>query len=310
MGANGKDGINGADGKDGTGIKSVTLSSAGDLSILMTDNTVYNLGNIKGEKGDKGDTGAQGEKGEKGDPGADGRGIANMEIIDGELVVTYTDGTSDNLGSIKDSSETGEILEYVLLSDNTYGVRAGSGAKNSISITIPSTYNGVAVSQILNNGFSGLQSLSTITIPETVTEIGESAFYNCMNLSNLSFPSSLVKIDQFAFCQCYSLTSISIPEAVKFIGKYAFYQSGIKNVTFAVSDNWLAGGSNIEYRTGYRGNYKMTAYLLNISSNAASALRDTVLLQTTYTRYSPTGGYVDVYNYENFNWYELDWTHS
>lgn len=41
-GTNGTDGVNGQDGKDGVGIKSVTLSTDGNLSILMTDNTKYN----------------------------------------------------------------------------------------------------------------------------------------------------------------------------------------------------------------------------------------------------------------------------
>lgn len=47
MGVNGSNGTN---GKDGTGIKSVTLSSDGNLSILLTDNTVCNLGISKAKK--------------------------------------------------------------------------------------------------------------------------------------------------------------------------------------------------------------------------------------------------------------------
>ena len=85
MGVNGSNGTN---GKDGTGIKSVTLSSDGNLSILLTDNTVCNLGNIKGEKGDKGD---KGDKGADGKNGKDGRGIAKTELVNGELIITYTD---------------------------------------------------------------------------------------------------------------------------------------------------------------------------------------------------------------------------
>ena len=52
---------------------------------------------MQGEKGDKGDTGAKGEKGDKGDTG---RGIAKTELVNGELIITYTDGTKENLGSI------------------------------------------------------------------------------------------------------------------------------------------------------------------------------------------------------------------
>ncbi len=50
----------------------------------------------KGDKGDKGETGDKGDKGDTGATGADGLGIANIELIDGKLVITYTDGTSDS----------------------------------------------------------------------------------------------------------------------------------------------------------------------------------------------------------------------
>ena len=50
-GENGKDGTNGA---DGLGIKSLTLSPDGELVVTMSDNSISNLGNIKGDKGDKG----------------------------------------------------------------------------------------------------------------------------------------------------------------------------------------------------------------------------------------------------------------
>lgn len=81
--------------------------------ITLTNGTSLNLGNIKGEKGDKGDQGIQGEKGEKGDAGlggangkdgtngTDGVGVASSEINAlGELVITYSDGNTVNLGRV------------------------------------------------------------------------------------------------------------------------------------------------------------------------------------------------------------------
>lgn len=64
----------------------------------------------KGEKGDKGDQGIQGSKGDKGDTG---KGIAKVEYNEkNELIITYTDGTTINLGVIKgdkgDKGDTGE----------------------------------------------------------------------------------------------------------------------------------------------------------------------------------------------------------
>lgn len=171
----GVNGSNGTNGKDGTGIKSVTLSSDGNLSILLTDNTVCNLGNIKGEKGDKGD---KGDKGADGKNGKDGRGIAKTELVNGELIITYTDGTSDNLGSIGGGvpEEDEEILKFTLLADDTYSVSADNGAKKVDSIEIPSIYNGKAVTQIANKGFMELSTLKSITMPDSITNIGEYAF--------------------------------------------------------------------------------------------------------------------------------------
>ena len=237
VGTNGTNGTNGADGQngaDGVGIKTVTLSTDGNLSILMTDNTVYNLGNVKGEKGDKGDKGDTGEK------GADGRGIADMEIINGELVVTYTDGTTDNLGSIGSgtSTEDKEILIFTLLSDDTYSVSAGNGAKNVDSIEIPSTYNGKAVTQIADKAFMNLSNLTKITIPDSITKIGEYAFYDCTLLSNIILPSSLQSIQKYAFSGCTSITEITIPSATTYIGEYAFYNSSLSNATFEETNGW------------------------------------------------------------------------
>lgn len=51
-------------------------------------------------QGPQGEQGIQGEKGEQGVQGEPGRGILKMEIVNGELIVYYTDGTSQNLGPI------------------------------------------------------------------------------------------------------------------------------------------------------------------------------------------------------------------
>ena len=236
----GVNGSNGTNGKDGTGIKSVTLSSDGNLSILLTDNTVCNLGNIKGEKGDKGDTGEKGDKGDKGDKGEDGRGISKMEIVNGELIVTYTDGTNDNLGAIgSDSSEDNTVLIFTLLDNDTYSVSAGNGAKKVNSIEIPSTYNGKAVTQIADRAFYRLSNLTTITVPDSVISIGEYAFYECNFLSDVTLPNSLQSIKKYAFSRCTSITKITIPSSTTYIGEYAFYDSSLTSATFKNTDSWV-----------------------------------------------------------------------
>ena len=68
-----------------------------------------------GDKGDKGDTGEKGEKGDKGDTGAAGRGIETTQIdASGHLIITYSDGTSEDAGLVQayasgDEAYTGAI---------------------------------------------------------------------------------------------------------------------------------------------------------------------------------------------------------
>ncbi len=75
---------------------------------------------------------------------------------------------------------------------------------------------------ISNYAFSGCATLTSITIPESVTRIGSEAFSCCSALSNVVIPESVTSIDSRAFEFCTSLTKITIPDSVKSIGAGAF----------------------------------------------------------------------------------------
>ena len=106
-GEQGPKGDTGADGKDGRSVTGFEINDDNELIVSYSDGTSQNLGSIqgpKGDKGDKGDTGAAGKDGADGQDGVDGkngRGIANLEVNgDGELIATYTDGETQNLGRV------------------------------------------------------------------------------------------------------------------------------------------------------------------------------------------------------------------
>ena len=123
-GQNGKDGV---DGKDGRGVQSFEVDDEGHLIVTYSDGEVADLGKITGNTADgkdgrdgaKGEDGADGQdgkdgvdgkdgkdgengvNGQDGKDGEDGRGIANLEVNeDGELIATYTDGETQNLGRV------------------------------------------------------------------------------------------------------------------------------------------------------------------------------------------------------------------
>ena len=130
--------------------------------------------------------GASVTQGEKGDTG---NGVEKFEIINGELVIYYTDGTSQNLGKIESNEEEEAYtdgLDFYPLDDGTYAVGAGT-AKLLSEVVIPSTYKGKAVTQIIIDGFRDATNLKKVTIPNSVTTIGNCAFSGCTALEEINF---------------------------------------------------------------------------------------------------------------------------
>ena len=62
--------------------------------------------------------------------------------------------------------------------------------------------------KINNSAFKYCDSLTSVTIEGTVTEIGEDAFYNCKGLTNVVIGDGVTNIGRYAFSGCSALTSV------------------------------------------------------------------------------------------------------
>ena len=109
------------------------------------------------------------------------------------------------------TSSTDKIVSLAYLSNrHPYGY--------SCNITIPETitYNGntYTVSSIGDWVFSWCDSLTKVTIPNSITSIGDNAFRGCSGLTEVTIPNSVTSIGDGAFRGCTSLTDITIPYSV------------------------------------------------------------------------------------------------
>ena len=89
----------------------------------------------------------------------------------------------------------------------------------------------------------GCRSLTSLVIPDSVTNIGDYAFAFCRTLTDIVIPDSVTSIGNWAFWNCRSLTDIVIPDSVTSIGDNAFhFCSSLSNI--AISDSVTSIGNN------------------------------------------------------------------
>ncbi len=108
----------------------------------------------------------------------------------------------------------------------------GSG----VALAIPSTINGYPVTGIGITAFYDDTSLTSVTIPDSVTSIGDYAFEYCSRLSSISLGNGVTSLGVFVFAGCTSLTSVTIPDNVISIGEVAFEEcTNLTSVTIGNS---------------------------------------------------------------------------
>ena len=93
------------------------------------------------------------------------------------------------------------------------------------SITLPET-----VKEIGASAFTNCSRLQKINIPEGVTKIGSSAFANCAKLKQLVLPSGLKEIPEQLCSSCSSLDSVKLPAGLTVIPQKAFSGCGLRRV--------------------------------------------------------------------------------
>ena len=99
--------------------------------------------------------------------------------------------------------------------------------------------NGTKV--IANAAFIDCASLTSITIPDSVTNIGDWAFAGCTSLTSITIPDNVTNINSWTFGGCKMLKAASIGKSVKEIGGSAFQDCiNLKKITIPISMEYIA----------------------------------------------------------------------
>ena len=192
-------------------------------------------------------------------PGDDGGDDTNNDSIN-------TDNGGSNNGDANTNAGTNLVFEVG--EDGNYCVVNYTGSEKNV--VIPALHDGKAVTRIGSNVFEDNETLESLTLPSSITEIDSDAFKNCSSLKsvyvedistilNVSFKTAesnplsngadlyvgnelfttlvleegVTGLNQYAFYKCASLKNIVLPSSLKEIGKDAF-----RGVKIESADIW------------------------------------------------------------------------
>lgn len=139
-----------------------------------------------------------------------------------------TDGKTPVSWGVESDYSVG--LKYSLNTDEKGYTVVGIGYCEDTDLVIPATYRGLPVTAIGSKAFESVRSFKSVSIPASVTTIGEKAFASC-GVTSVTFAtnSQLTTVDRYAFFSSSSLQSIALPDGVTTIGEAAF--NGCNNIT-------------------------------------------------------------------------------
>ena len=92
------------------------------------------------------------------------------------------------------------------------------------AVTIPDTLNTLPVTCLGDGAFNvnGNANITSIAIPDTVTNLGTGTFAFCTGLTRMTIPKGVRCLGMNLFASCHNLTNVLIPEGVTSLGSNTF----------------------------------------------------------------------------------------
>ena len=108
---------------------------------------------------------------------------------------------------------------YKMIDNETYAVMSYEG--DEAAVVIPDIYNGKPVTLLADNLFAGHSEITSVAIPDSVTDIGGFVFDGCEKLHQVRLPAKLQNLWQYAFVRS-SIEEIVLPEQMQSLVPFTF----------------------------------------------------------------------------------------
>lgn len=105
------------------------------------------------------------------------------------------------------------------IEDHTYSIVGYEG--DEPNVVIPDNFGGTKVTVICDKVFTGHSEIVSVTIPDTVTDMGEFVFEGCYNLKHIRLSAELRYLWGYTFCRC-GIEEIMLPDKLRSIPPFAF----------------------------------------------------------------------------------------
>lgn len=165
----------------------------------------------------------------------------NFFTVEGSEVLTLCtikDETGNRFTYVHDCSDnavTAVIPDGVSQIGRNYSSYAFRNCASLTSVTIPES-----VTIIDYEAFSGCSSLLSLTLPEALTFIGDYAFKGCSSLTSITIPDGITSLPYNVFNGCSTMTSVFLPDSITSVGSNAFSSCTAKRFCSLDSETSLA----------------------------------------------------------------------
>ena len=158
---------------------------------------------------------------------------------EGDWTYTYAAGVATLTGY---SGSATVVTTPTTLGGNAVRIISDYCFRGNALLTSVTVSEGVV--EIYTTSFGNCTQLESISLPSTLSILGDHAFSNCSSLKAIALPSGMTHINEYTFADCSSLETVSIPGSVRVIGKEAFTEChALTSVTLP------AGVTEIEEKT-------------------------------------------------------------